>query len=331
MCAQKLQPFFLGLSCLSLIVVLVACHERISDGEAAPLTVGLITNNPNGMRNIQGFKDGMETHGYVEGDNVKYLFANAPIKEQAALESAFREMIAAGADLIFTAGTPTGVVAHRLTAGSGIPVVFGVIADPIAAGVMTDLTMPGANMTGVKLSQNQGRRLEFLLEIVPGTRRVFVPYNPGDAAARSAVRQVTEAAALLGVELVKGEAHDDQSVTELLRKLPENIDAVFLVPDSTVNRRLPDILAVVRQRKLPVSGPSTAQVEEGALTTYGFVHHKVGVQAARIADQILQGADPAELPVETAEFFLTINLSAADAIGLEVTDDVLRKADIILR
>jgi putative ABC transport system substrate-binding protein len=196
---------------------------------------------------------------------------------------------------------------------------------------MEDLTKPGGNMTGVSLSQNQARRLELLLGMAPNTGRVFVPYNPEDAAAVSAVAQIHEIAPGLGVELVEGIARNDGEVTALLNNMPENIDAIFLVPDSIVNARINDILAVALDRKLPVSGPSTAQVEQGALTTYGFIHHKAGEQAARYANQILKGADPGELPVETAIFFLSINLSTADAIGLEVPEDILRQAEIIIR
>lgn len=186
-------------------------------------------------------------------------------------------------------------------------------------------------MTGVRLSENQARRLELLLEIAPGTQRVFVPYDPDDAASTSAVAQINELGPDLGVEIVEGKARDDDQVTELLDNVPEEVDAIFLAPGTTVNKRLEDVLAVAFDRKLPVSGPSTAQVEEGALTTFGFIHHQVGAQAARMADLVLKGADPGDLPVETAEFFLAINLQTADAIGLEIPYEILQQAEIIIR
>lgn len=320
----------LVLAFFGIAFIITGCDELNNDESQKLLQIGLITNNPNGMRNVQGFKDGMKALGHIEADNIHYLFADAPV-QKANLEEAVKAMLEAGVDLIFTAGTPTGVVAHRVTAESKTPVVFGVIADPVAAGVMTDLNKPGGNMTGVKLSQNQERRLELLLEIAPSVRRIFIPYNPEDAAPASAVSQIDQIAAKLGVELIKNEARDDAGVTQILNNMPDEIDAIFLVPDSVVNRRLPDILAIALKRKIPVSGPSTAQVEEGALMTYGFVHHEVGVQAARIADQIIRGADPAELPVETAEFFLSINLITAGAIGMEISDTILQQANIIIR
>ncbi len=319
----------LGMVVIIVTLTLVACG-RASNEDNRHFTIGLVTNNPNGLRNVQGFRDGMAELGYIEGEDVTYIFEGSPIKGDE-LDAFLKRLVEAEVDLIFTAGTPTGVAAHRITKGTNIPVVFGVIADPIAAGVMEDLTRPDGNMTGVKLSQSQARRLELLLEIVPGIKRVFIPYNPEDAAPVSAIAQISELAPGLGIEIVEGKARNDSEVTELLNNIPEDIDAIFLVPDSTVNSRLPDVLAVAYDRKLPVSGPSTAQVEEGALTTYGFIHHEVGAQAARIAHHILKGADPGELPVETAEFYLAINLQVADTIGLEIPYEILQQAEIIIR
>ena len=127
------------------------------------------------------------------------------------------------------------------------------------------------------------------------------------------------------------EARNDADVTELLESPLDGIDAIFLVPDSTVNARLADILHLATSLRLPTSGPSTAQVEEGALMTYGFVHQRAGAQAARIADQVLRGTDPGDIPVEDAESFLAVNLATAEKIGLEITDSFLQQAEIILR
>ena len=317
------------------IILLVTCLMcfgcTVSNTQESPhFTIGLVTNNYNGMRNVAGFQDGMADLGYKEGENVTYLFAGEPVSGEA-LDSALQEMVEQEVDLIFTAGTPTGVAAHRITADTGIPVIFGVVANPVEAGVMDDITYPGGNITGVRLSPSQDRRLELFLKIAPGIHRILVPYNPDDSASTSAVDQIVELAPGLGVDLVLAEARTDLEVVELLVNLPANLDAIFLVPDSTVNARLADIVALANVLKLPISGPSTAQVEEGALTTYGFIHHAVRVQAARMADQVLRGANPGELPVETAESYLALNLVAAATIELEISDEILRQAEIIIR
>lgn len=324
------KKIILGILIVVFIAVLVACGDNGGGETKDHFTVGLLTNNPNGLRNVHGFQAGLADLGYIEGENLTYIFAGEPVPG-GELEAALKEMIEAEVDLIFTAGTPTGVAAHKATQGTNIPVVFGVIADPVAAGVLTDLKNPGGNVTGVRLSQNEARRLELLLEIIPTAKRILIPYNPNDSAPASSVATVLESATALGVEIVAQEAPTDDDVTELLNNFPQDVDAIFLVPDSVVNPRLKDILAKAEEQKLPVSGPSTAQVEGGALTTYGFIHNEVGVQAARIADQVLKGTPPGELPVEPAEFYLSVNLATAEKIGVEISDEILEQAALIIR
>lgn len=315
---------------VSLFVVALVAGSCTADSSDPSFTVGLVTNNSNGLKNVEGFVEGMVGLGYTEGDNITYVFAGEPLTGDD-LDSALGDMVSAGVDLIFTAGTPTGVAAHRITMDTGVPVVFGVIADPIKAGVMEDLTTPGGNMTGVKLHADQSRRLELLAEMASTSDRIFVPFNPDDAAASSAVDQISAVAPGLGIELVLGHARTDSEVAELLANFPEDVGAIFLVPDSTVNAHLADILVLASAAKLPTSGPSIAQVEDGALTTYGFVHHDAGAQAARIADQVLRGADPGTLPVENTESFFAINLDTAEQIDLEISSAILQRAQIILR
>jgi putative ABC transport system substrate-binding protein len=312
---------------IAVALVLVGCSTATTENV---LSIGLVTNNVNGLRNVEGFQAGMAELGYQAGTDVEYIFANEPLSGDR-LDEALEAMVEADVDLIFTAGTPTGVAAHRITRDTGIPVVFGVIADPIRAGVMEDLTAPGGNMTGVKLGEDQSRRLQWLVEIDTTIRRVLVPFNPDDTAASSAVSQIESLAPGLGLELVLASAASDQAVTDLLADFPPDVDAMFLVPDSVVNARLADLIRAATAADLPTSGPSIAQVEGGAVMSYGFVHHEAGVQAASIAVQILNGADPGSVPVQNTESFLAINLPAAQEIGLEIPDDVLRQADVVIR
>ncbi len=322
------RQVFIKIVLLSIAFILAACGN-INEENRDHFVIGLVTNNPNGLKNIQGFQDGMAELGYLEGENITYIFSETPLKGED-LDAALESMVVENVDLIFTAGTPTGVAAHRITEGTGIPVVFGVIANPIDAGVMEDLTMPGGNMTGIKLSQNQARRLELLTEIAPDIQHVFFPYNPDDAAPTSAMTQIEELAPEFGIEIVEGFARNDEEVSLLLNTIPENIDAIFMLPDSAVNARVDDLVALSITKSLPVSAPSMIQVEKGALMAYGIIHHEVGVQAASIADQILKGADPGELPVQTAEYYLGINLQTADAIGIDVPTSLVQAAEVII-
>ena len=311
---------------------LLACTGQDSGAPEAKsrFVVGLVTNNPNGMKNVEGFRQAMEQIGYTEGRDIEYRYDGEPTRGQA-LDDTLKRLVEDRVDLIFTAGSPTGVAAHRISQGSDTPVVFGVVADPVRAGIMSDLSHPGGNMTGIMLSPNHSRRLELLLEIKPKISRVYIPYNPEDSAPASAFSYLETASVQLGFEIVAGRATNQDAVAGLLNSVPDDIDAIFLLPDSTVNRRQKDFIELAIARKIPVSGPSIIQVEKGALISYGIIHTEVGAQAAVIADQILRGAHPGDLPVQTAEFYLGINLRTAQAIDLEVPYDVLQRAHTIVR
>jgi putative ABC transport system substrate-binding protein len=114
--------------------------------------------------------------------------------------------------------------------------------------------------------------------------------------------------------------------------IPREADAIFLLPDSVVNTRVMDLYKIANELKLPTSGPNVRTVNDGALTAYGVdLSVAARKQAARLASQIFQGAKPADLPVETAEFFSAINLKTAKTIGLDISDAILRQANIIIR
>ena len=120
-------------------------------------------------------------------------------------------------------------------------------------------------------------------------------------------------------------------MAEEWRSLNEDIDAIFMLPDSTVNRRVEDLLRAAMINLIPVSGPSAAQARAGALMSYGINHRDVGRQASKIAARILRDEDPGEMPVEIADYYLTLNVAAADRIGLVIPEETLRQADTIIR
>ncbi|MBF0240717.1 MAG: hypothetical protein HQM12_23715 [SAR324 cluster bacterium] len=90
-----------------------------------------------------------------------------------------------------------------------------------------------------------------------------------------------------------------------------------------------EVIQAVAERKLPLTFPQQNSVKAGALFTYGFSVYELGKQASRLAIQILNGASPGDLPVESAEFQLTINLKTARQLGLEIPEYILRRAILI--
>jgi putative ABC transport system substrate-binding protein len=240
--------------------------------------------------------------------------------------------VKAKVNLILAITTSATKAAQQATAGTDIAVVFIPVTDPVGAGIVASLTKPGGNTTGVTYTTQEGKRLEWLLQVAPTIKHVYIVYNPKDQSPVLALKTVSETAAQLGVELITREASTTEKVKAAFKNIPKEADAIFLLPDSVVNVSSVDTYKIATELKLPTSGPNVRTVNDGALTAYGVdLAVAARKQAARLASQILQGAKPADLPVETAEFFSAINLKIAQAISLDIPDATLRQANIIIR
>lgn len=295
-----------------------------------PRVIALVQLTEVDASTVTGFKAGMEAAGYREGEEVIYL-SSGPAGEIDRLDGIIREHLSKKPDLIMVSSTPATQAVKKLTEGMNIPVVFAPVNDPLSAGIVTDLRNPGGHITGIRLPTGDDLRLKWLTEIAPHVRRVFVPYTPGDKSAQTTLDMITAVAPNLGVELITQAVQGKEGVDAALAALPANVDAIFLPRDSSVESHIEAFVVFANTRRLPICAPSYAQVQKGALMSYGFVHNEIGLQAARLADQIFRGEKPGNLPVEMAENLLSINAVTAQRIGLTVSGEIMRQAEIIVR
>jgi putative ABC transport system substrate-binding protein len=308
-------------------LVLAACDNE----KTKTYSVGVMNVAPDLDESLVGFKEGMTELGYIEGKNIRYLY-DGPTMGISKLSTAARNLLAAKVDMILTITTPATLAAKQATAGIVLPVVFAIVTDPLGAGIVQSMQQPGGNITGVASGIAEARRLEWLVRIAPDIRQIYVPFNPKDKSPVLALKMVREAADKLGVELIIREARDPETLEDAVLNIPPEADAVFLLPDSYIGTRVSDFVNTATKRNLPFSVANIMDVTNyHILTSFGIDQHLAGKQAARLADQIFKGAKPADLPVETAEFYLAINLKVAKTIGLTISDEILRHAHVIVR
>jgi putative tryptophan/tyrosine transport system substrate-binding protein len=310
-----------------LTMALAACDNE----KKTTYSVGVINVTPTLDQTLAGFKKGMTELGYTEGKKIRYLY-DEPTKDMSKLSAAVQTLVAAKVDLILSITTPATLAAKQATAGIGLPVVFAVVTDPVGAGIVDSLQHPEGHITGVAFGIAEARRLEWLVRIAPQIKQIYVPFNPKDRSPVLALKMVRAAAAKLGVKLITREVHDSETLNNAVLNIPAEADAVFHLPDSLIGTRLSDLVTTANQRGLSTSAANIMDVNRyHMLTSFGLDQHLIGKQAARLADQILKGGKPADLPVEMAEFYLAINLKVAKTIGLTIPDEILRQADIIIR
>ncbi|MFH1153052.1 MAG: ABC transporter substrate-binding protein [Pseudomonadota bacterium] len=320
------RSILMGTVLLSMVFLAACNNDKIN-----VYTIGVINDVPVLDNALAGFKEGMAGLGYIEGKNIRYVY-NGATTDMDKLPAAAHALLAAKPDLIFSITTPATLAVKQAATGTGLPQVFTIVTDPVGAGIVDSLQNPGGNITGVCFGIQEARRLEWLIKIAPGIRKIYVPFNPNDKSPVLALKIVNNAATRLGIELITREVADPETLNDAVLNIPAQADAVFLLPDSLMATRLPDMAATANKHKLPTSVSNITTVETyGVLTAFGFDQHLSGKQASRQADQIFKGARPADLPVETAEFFLAINLKTAKAIGLDIPEDILYQARFIVR
>ena len=276
---------------------------------------------------FEGFKARMAEFGYVEGRNVTYIYHGTLPADRQVIQDEIQALLDQKVDLFLTLGTLPTLAAKHAVRGTDTPVVFAPVINPVEEGVVESITRPGGNVTGVQNGHTIPKVLEWLHQIVPTARQLYVLYHPRDRVALTAIKSFPEMAAALGVELVLNEVYSREEAIVTTKRLPKEA-AIFLVPSPSLEP-LADLIAAALTRGTAVAAQNPAYVQAGALLAYAPTPAAIGKQAARLVDQIFKGTKPTDLPVETAEFFLSINLRSANAIGLDIPNEILRQAHTI--
>jgi len=220
---------------------------------------------------------------------------------------------------------------HDLVAAREIPLLLAASSDPVVTGLVSGLHHPGENITGVAFALQETRRLEILRRLLPRARTIWVPHDGSDPSPVASLARLRPAAEKLGLTLLSADIRGPDALRQALEELPHDIDAIFIPPDAFLASNLRPIVAAAAARGLAVSAPHAEGVAQGALFSYGFDLYALGRQAGRLAGQILSGIPAADLPIESADMQLTINLGMADHLDLSIPDDLLRHANIVGR
>lgn len=282
------------------------------------------------------FMQRMGELGYVEGRTLlmeqRYGDASAELVAQRAAE-----LVRLRVDLILATTTLATSAASKAT--STIPIVMGSAANPLAAGLVSNLSRPGGNITGMTLdtADTTAKRLELLKTAIPAVRRVAALHPAeirGFASVADWLRETESAAARLGVAFVPVDLpqRERHRWEEILGKVAaDGIGAatVFETPTYLANR---DTLAeLCLKHRIAAVFPFREQAEAGGLMAYGADIADLYRQAAETADKILKGAKPGDIPVQQpTRFNLVVNLNTAKALGLAIPPAVLLRATSVI-
>jgi putative ABC transport system substrate-binding protein len=282
----------------------------------------------------QAFISKMTELGYTEGQNITYMILSyenvAPEDYQKAYTEQVQAMVDAKVD-VFVVSTDTEAVNLKPMVGN-IPIVFCRSDDPIATGAVKDLVTPGGQITGGITNRHHERRLQLLTEIKPSTKKVYYLYSTQTGEAEAVLQQVKAVAKDLGVEVIPAPMTDGPSGVEALKNTPDDVDWLFTTPYVPFMdpQFVAELTAASMSHKIGIAFFIDQPIKDYVIG-YGPNIQASDGQAATQVDRILRGANPADLPVQTIENYLVVNLEAAQSIGLDIPVNVLRQAETIVR
>jgi len=280
---------------------------------------------------LAAFQQGLSETGWVEGKNLvmEYRAAEGRYDRLPALAA---ELVGRKVDVIVTPGTAPTRAAKGATAT--IPIVFTGVGDPVAAGLVTSLAQPGGNLTGFSNSAAElnPKRLELLSELVPQAKVIALLVNPSNPTAEAQIQDVQEAAHAKRVQLLVLKAGTEREIDAAFAALAElHAGALFLSGDPFFFSRREQFLALASRHAVPTSYTWREFAAAGGLISYGVRVTDSFRQAGSYAGKILNGAKPADLPVQQPTTFdLVINLKTAEALGLTVPQSILARADEVI-
>jgi putative ABC transport system substrate-binding protein len=229
-------------------------------------------------------------------------------------------------------GDPSALAAKAATAAT--PVIFNFGADPVSAGLIASFNRPGGNTTGISTAVNmmEPKRLALLRELAPGVTLVGALVNPSFAPAVRQARDIEEAARAIGQRIVVAKASTDEELEAAFASLVrDGVGALLVAADPYFDIRRDRIVAFAAQQRLPAIYQFREFAVAGGVLSYGQSFVEIYHQNGLYTVKILKGAKPADLPVEQVDKFeLIINLKAAKAQGIAISDNLLSLADEVI-
>jgi putative ABC transport system substrate-binding protein len=324
---MKRRTFAAGL--LGAVTLPFAVHAQRA---GKPPVIGYIGANSEAIDRprINAFMQRLSDLGWAEGRNIAVdaRFTQGVVARAGEIAA---EFVRRPVDLILTAGDAQVIAAKKAT--DAIPIVFAAVGDPVGNGLVASLPNPGGNATGLslQLTDSVGKRVDLLRDLLPNLRHIGLIGNFINPTVAVEMRAAQSEARALGIETIPSGFSRTGEVAPAIEKLKGLVEALYVCQDPLVGSNIAEINASAIDARLPAMFSVRELAERGGLISYGPDLVTMYRRAAEMADKILRGAKPADIPVEQpTQFNLAINLKTANALGLKVPDALLPRADQVI-
>jgi putative tryptophan/tyrosine transport system substrate-binding protein len=301
---------------------------QVADAAAqtTPVMGYVAAKNANPKR-LEVFKQGLTELGYVEGENIRIEYREAVL--DAEYHGVVGELVNLKVDIILAANVAATVAAAKAT--SSIPIVMLAVFDPVGIGVVKSLERPGTNVTGTTMYAPQliAERLRILKRVVPNLDKVAIALNGNNANNAAQFELLRLEGQKLGIDVQSLDIRKPEDVDAAFDKaLAFGAKALLNAVDTFINSRRFALAAGAAKHKLPFVYSDVEYVMAGGLMALGPGHYEGYFGAAKYADRILRGANPADLPIAgPTQFTMSANRTALTKLGLSLPSDLSARVD----
>ncbi len=294
-----------------LVAWALAAASGVALAQGAPTVVGIANFGPHPalQQAIDGFKAEMARHGYEEGRNVRYVMADANFSP-AMIPQILNQIEANKPAVILTVTTPVSQAAITSVTNKSLPLVFLLISDPVAAGLVPSWQQGGPRFVGSASAMDYDAVLAFSKDMFPGAKSFGVMYSPGEANDVVAIKQIEGAAQRAGIAL-KAVSVDAAMDVPQRAQLLSGVDFIYVIGSNLVQSAMPAVTSVADRYRIPILSAETEFIKKGLVTvSYAASYPLQGASAAKLAVELLKGKKTTELaPIKPARSDYTAIIS----------------------
>lgn len=299
-----------------------------AQGDKAKIGIIKIVEHPSLNTIEESIVTRLEELGYKDGENAEISCMSAQ-NDPTTIPLMMDKFVADGCDIVVAISTPVATAAMNYA--EQIPIVFSAVSDPVAANLTTTLENPDKNVTGTCDSVPVDKIIDMALKLTPDIKTFGFIYNSGEDSSVANIERAKQYCEEKGLSYVEANVENSTAIQQAAESLVTKCDAIFTPTDNTVAEGMSVLSQICKDAKIPCYVGADSMVMDGGFASIGITYEELGIETANMVDKVLKGTKVSDIPVMVFEdLFTYINTTTADAIGVEVKEDVLNNEKTVI-
>lgn len=325
---SKILASILFFSLLGIGGYIVGSHQANGNNQTTPkaekkhYTIGILQyiSHPSLDQIKQGVVDGLAKEGFKDGENATITFLNGQ-GDQSKLQMMSQQLIGEKPDVLIPIATPAAKAMANET--KTIPIVAGAISDPVGSGLVTSLTHPSGNITGVKNEAPIADQITLLKKLLPDAKKIGVIYSANEENSKSYVKAITEKGTKAGYDIKSYAIQSSNDLAQTVQVMNQEVDVIYVPQDNGIASAFQTLVNEANKAKKPVFVSVDNMVKEGGLATVGQDQYQLGIRTAKLAAKVLKEKNQTALPFDVVSTGnVIVNEEKAKELGITIPEAI---------